>query len=553
MAIGLVAVKLGNREEAAAHIERYLARPLEPDEVVSDLLLVRLWDQSGDLWGTTIAFWFPRLPPSLTGLAQTIVRRPGGKPVLTNEILEQLREARQEEASSRAAPVWAVPASVLSQPSSFDPDQITRAMRPDGWYGLYVLGCYDQTKTIYVQQCRALTLVHALFEIGELRTGRRLGVIGGGAAGVTAAAAAAIKGADVVLFEQAEDLLPLQRQNTKRYLHPHDWPAKGSTISRAQLPLMGWDANQSNEVAAQITKGFEQIRQQTNRIDPKTGTRVQDIVAVPSSGDEKRVQILAAEGAINELVDTAIVAVGFGIEPKRHFGVETPPYWEDDGLDQSMDSGPDRRHPILVSGAGDGALIDLLRASLRDFRHEEILGLLLNNNELFAVQNQLVEIETMAKRAATMSASSFVSLHQLYDALPLTESLKDRIQQRIRRDTEVWFNFTSPGRYTTRSSILNRFLVSILCRLKAITPKLGRLDEKFVTLDASGRYSVRWSLNEEPKLFDRIIVRHGPADDYLGSVFPNLGQASAPLRGKLRELNLTNTLDQETYDYFSGN
>ena len=84
--------------------------------------------------------------------------------------------------------------------------RVLTAMKPDRWYGLYVLGCYDRTKTVYVQQCRALTLVHALFEAGELRPGGSLGIIGGGAAGVTAAAAAATKGARVILFTLVADV-----------------------------------------------------------------------------------------------------------------------------------------------------------------------------------------------------------------------------------------------------------------------------------------------------------------------------------------------------------
>jgi tetratricopeptide (TPR) repeat protein len=552
--LAFVAVKMGNLNEARAHLERYLARPLRPDESCSEVQLIRLWDDSAKFWGASAAVHFSRLPPSLTGLRETIVSERDGGSALTDNILRELSEAwsKSEKIVSSSAPEE--PISALSKPpSSFDSDRIVRAMRPDRWYGLYVLGCYDQTKTVYVQQCRALTLVHALFEIGELKKGRRLGIVGGGAAGVTAAAAAAIKGADVLLFERAENLLPLQRQNTKRYLHPHlyDWPAGGSTDSRAQLPVLGWDANQSNEVAAQIFRGYEEISKRTKKIALKLGTSVQDIVAVPSSGEEKRIQILAMEGAINELVDVAIVAVGFGVEPRRHFGVETPHYWEDDGLDQTLASGPDYPHRILVSGSGDGALIDVLRATLRDFRHEEMLSLLPDNSELLELQNQLQRIEIAIKRAETISNSNFISLHQMYGDLPLSETFIAPIRTRIRRDTEVWYNFTSPGRYSTRSSILNRFLVSVLCRLNAVRPKLGRLDEKFLGLDASGRYSVRWSLNEEPQLFDRIIVRHGPPVDYLGSVFPSLGEASAPLRGKLRELNLTNALDQKTYDFFS--
>lgn len=207
-------------------------------------------------------------------------------------------------------------------------------------------------QTVYAQQCRALTLVHALLEMGELKQDGRLAVIGGGAAGVMAAAAAATKEVNVILFERAENLLPLQRQNTKRYLHPHvyDWPAAGSLESCASLPLLDWQADLSNHVAAQIVNGLQHVREHTGRIDIRVGQTVQDLVRVSDSDQTDRIQIIGSEGDINELVDTAIIAIGFGVEPRHRLCVATPPYWEDDGLGQTLGASRDRPHRILCLG-----------------------------------------------------------------------------------------------------------------------------------------------------------------------------------------------------------
>jgi hypothetical protein len=169
----------------------------------------------------------------------------------------------------------------------------------------------------------------------------------------------------VILFELGENLMPLQRQNTKRYLHPHlyDWPALGSTATCAGLPLMDWNAGRSNEVATQIVQSFQKLRQETNRIDVKLGQNIQNIKPVRSGDETRRVQILGAEGEINEVVDVAIIAIGFGIEDRRTLGIEVPAYWEDDGLEQALGAGPDFPQRILISGAGDGALIDLMGVS----------------------------------------------------------------------------------------------------------------------------------------------------------------------------------------------
>jgi len=116
---------------------------------------------------------------------------------------------------------------------------------------------------------------------------------------------------------------------------------------------------------------------------------------------------------------------------------------------------------------------------------------------------------------------------------------------------EVWFNFDSAGRYTLGSAILNRFLVSVLNRLGAIKPKLATLDEKSVTRRPGGEYAITWPKSTEPQIFDRVVIRHGPPVDYLAEVFPELEVACAPLRGKLRDLDLTGALDGATRTYFA--
>lgn len=57
---------------------------------------------------------------------------------------------------------------------------------------LFVIGCLDRRITFYSQQMRALSRVHALKHLGYPIANPRNAAIGGGAAGVTAAAAAAL-------------------------------------------------------------------------------------------------------------------------------------------------------------------------------------------------------------------------------------------------------------------------------------------------------------------------------------------------------------------------
>src|SRR5215211_6781602 len=65
--------------------------------------------------------------------------------------------------------------------------------------------------TVYSQQLRALNLVSALCKKNLLSPNNDVVVVGGGIAGVTAGAAAALHGAKVTILEQGEELLHLQR------------------------------------------------------------------------------------------------------------------------------------------------------------------------------------------------------------------------------------------------------------------------------------------------------------------------------------------------------
>src|SRR5260221_14318840 len=104
---------------------------------------------------------------------------------------------------------------------------------------LYSIGpFFKRGLTVFKQQVRALNLIHAIHTAGS-SPNRRMAIIGGGVAGVTAASAALALGWTVDLFEQRPVLCHLHRGCDTRWLHPHiyDWPQPGSGDPYAGLPL----------------------------------------------------------------------------------------------------------------------------------------------------------------------------------------------------------------------------------------------------------------------------------------------------------------------------
>jgi tetratricopeptide (TPR) repeat protein len=79
----LIAVKNGDQPIVRENLSSYLGRSLADQEEINIDFLLRLWDVSPEsLEGHDLAFYFPSLPTSITGLSHEVVHIPFGPPVL---------------------------------------------------------------------------------------------------------------------------------------------------------------------------------------------------------------------------------------------------------------------------------------------------------------------------------------------------------------------------------------------------------------------------------------------------------------------------------------
>src|SRR5262245_56495822 len=90
-----------------------------------------------------------------------------------------------------------------------------------GMPGIYVCGCFERWVSIHLQAVRGLNLAWALCESGRIGPGARAVVVGGGFAGLAAAAGLGWKGVRVTLLERGPALLHTQKNNRVRHIHPH--------------------------------------------------------------------------------------------------------------------------------------------------------------------------------------------------------------------------------------------------------------------------------------------------------------------------------------------
>jgi radical SAM superfamily enzyme YgiQ (UPF0313 family) len=371
---------------------------------------------------------------------------------------------------------------------------------------VYVLGCFENRVTLFSQQARALNLVYALSAQGVLNSNTRLAVIGGGAAGLTAASAAALIGCRTVdVFERHTNVLHVFRGNDTRYIHPHiyDWPLPGWNSLDAGLPILNWKAGIASQVALEIRRGFGILDARLSNLN--VNRSIQGLtISKTSKGDWSLRWDLPAFGA--RAFDVIIIAVGFGVEPAMWNGVKTVRYWQNDDLHQPQEESS----RILISGCGDGGLVDLLRLRITDFRHDHVHLDFLGHPSLEKIQEVVCELE---KNAAIDRENEFQYLNEGYLGLDAAD-FDDIIRRRLRRDTYVGLHGRAEYPLSDKACALNRFMVSSLFRVNDVPYYYSQIEK--IDLKGEREYEVYFS--DRMERFSRIIVRHGPIPAISGNL-----------------------------------
>lgn len=384
--------------------------------------------------------------------------------------------------------------------------------------GLYVLSSRERRVTVYSQQIRALNLVRALVTTTthrRLKAGDHIAVVGGGIAGVTAAAAALIVGARVDLYEMKPVLLPLQTGNSTRWLHPriYDWPLEVAATSSTDLPFLNWDTGTAGDVAEQILRQFEQIHKE--RKDSYQGILSCTPIGFKSDGSGVR---LYQQGKPRRY-SLVIAALGFGMERS----MERLPflsYWHNDAhaqYNQPQEENATRSY--LISGTGDGGLIDLLRVRIRGFRQDRIVDELFAKNaspkEERYIQELLDGLRSIYEKLFSTKSLSETFLEEEYEqlkGLPGFGLVRDRL--RLRSDTSVVLLGRRQTLLGAQTSMLHSFLVCVLRevddkhRFKYLPGRLSKIERiengwKVEIKELGSERVLRESVHDE------VIIRHG--------------------------------------------
>ena len=349
---------------------------------------------------------------------------------------------------------------------------------------VYVLGCFEKGLTIYSQQIRALNLAWSMVKSAPVESLRRVAVVGGGFAGLSVAAGLLKKGVrHVALFEKHAVLCPLQQGSDARWVHPriYEWPDKGSSLPTAALPLLNWNAGRASDVVVQVLKEWESLKKglpQEQKIEEYVNVRhlrvsskmeiewVGQKTAVKSDFGTSGTRETFAPLGTKETFDSVILAVGFGME--KDVAIH---YWRNEtfGQPQLMPG----TQMYLVSGHGDGALVDLFRIRISRFRQDRILV------ELFPESGEVVKrlqhLKTELDRGSLKREDLYDRFEKLTEDLATDfKSLLAELQSRLRADTDAVLRLNKIDSFrkvfATRASFQNQFLLFALYKAGGFYP-----------------------------------------------------------------------------------
>jgi hypothetical protein len=225
------------------------------------------------------------------------------------------------------------------------------------------------------QMLRAQELVRRMIRVNIINQSRPLLVIGCGAAGATAAITAAQRDVPADIIEKSKYPFGPQSRCATRWIDPtqYDWPfphwAQGTYPWRAswngaapvtKAPL-SWSASHANFVAVAWARQLNAWNGKGVRVAYSSSASI-----TPPSGGAKHVQATLHLHGIppyQTQYGGVIGATGFGVERSALGGYKSWSFWDNDSLSTiglGLGSGPSR---IMISGSGDGALQDFIRAA----------------------------------------------------------------------------------------------------------------------------------------------------------------------------------------------
>lgn len=371
---------------------------------------------------------------------------------------------------------------------------------------IYLLFPASLRINILSQQIRALELVDALSSEAWMAGVTSIAVIGGGASGLTAAAALKSAGLrdelSVTIFESRDQLMPLQSGCHDKMLAPRiiDWPVDGSENTTTEIPLLRWRKGVAAEVAIEMLEQFDRFK-----VDKKVATKV---TQVEERGNGVVVHFEHGGASNQQPFDIAIIAAGFGLEAEP-VGIdnENLSYWRVNPAQAPALKG-DAPKSILISGLGDGGLTDFVLFACPGLSHSRLCEQILSSPDVRPLMEAIEQIE----ESIWADPPRIGDIAAEYAGLDIDAAARTLIVPWLVRKTDFTLlthnlQLLSPG-----TSPLNRLAATLVMRAMQLED-LGTRFTAFVSAtqlpDKAGESVWTEGGRMHHRRFDAVIVRHG--------------------------------------------
>jgi hypothetical protein len=241
--------------------------------------------------------------------------------------------------------------------------------------------------------------------------------------------------------------------------------------------------------------------------------KLRTVLAIQRTGHDYRLQHRSDPGGTidTDSYHAVFVAVGFGPEATTIPAFPPRSYWSDAGVPENPKYAQEVRR-TLVSGNGDGGLIDFSASALNDFDHGELVDLVTSFPGSEAVGESILSIDDEASSSATYDIAAMYDA-RLKPELTSTGLIRD-VKHRLRGNTHTTLHTRTDQLFRLDTARLNRILAYLV--LKAGVDGAAGVAHKRGHLAPSSEPPVstvpgHWfNLEGEDLRFDEVLLRHGP-------------------------------------------
>lgn len=452
-------------------------------------------------------------------------------------------------------------------------DKVVVASQVTSKTRIFVLGSFDRRITFYSQQARALQLVRALTDmkildiVATAETNSKIAVVGGGIAGVTAAAALLLTGRNVTLFERRE-ILHLQSSASHRFVLPRvaEWPDDVSLCERAQLPLLDWKASTASEIVGELTQKWRELLSWVPATSYKIESHCEIIEVRQNDKNPAEVIFLRNSEKLSEVFDVVIMAVGHGFEEGTDKRRDVKTYWEQDGLTHPVRESDSIK--VIIAGTGDGGLVDFQRVATgkpegsAEEQRKHIYKLA-QNPALRSLGRKFREIDFVVAAKELMGIEPDdhqtlpVEYMKAFETLPPLdqEELLSMPELSWRPGVEsITLVHNSPQYLNLRSLLFNRVIVFLLAKREPGRIQLKRGKAAEHTTQVRGKKHVKITLHDgtiENLPCDEFVARQGVPRKNIFAKINGLKEVHLNWEKKVSAFGIASDLDQDTFNWYA--